>query len=87
LLGLDGTDGKGSPVDRAALGTPLFAEIDGLIAVNEAAMFDFERRERNVARLMLAVVAGCGAGAILALVIFALVVLSLASLRMKRSQA
>jgi len=58
---------------RARLLAPIFGSIDDLVQINEEAMFAFERRERRVARLVLGVVAAASGGAILALVLFAII--------------
>lgn len=51
----------------------LYEDLGDLVALNERAMFDYEKDTRNVARLMLGAVAGSAAVAIVALVLFALV--------------
>jgi NtrC-family two-component system sensor histidine kinase KinB len=59
------------PVRRTTLMAPLFAGVDELVAVNERAMFSFERRERRVAHLMFGIVAVTSSVALLALLLFA----------------
>jgi PAS domain S-box-containing protein len=64
------------PVDarrRAEILAPVFRSIDELIDINERAMFAFERQERGLARLMLGVVGAASGGAVLTLILFAMI--------------
>jgi PAS domain S-box-containing protein len=60
-----------APARRTELLAPLFDRVRTLISINERAMFDFERAERRIARLMLVVVAVASALALAALAVFA----------------
>ena len=64
-------EGPEVPAVRAELLEPLFDRLEKLIAVNEHAMFEFERAERRIARLMLVVVSIASALALVALAVFA----------------